>query len=154
MNTRRSLSHLGVLAALVVSLGALLAVPGSAHASTPHDVHLTSEKHPGITFGDDCLRPFAPTCKTTFGRAYTKNVLQPASGGVASGLTAGMVGLCTAVGGPPAGGTCTAILGTYAGSSTAAISQAAAQNQCAAYTTYFTDAIAIWHTEFGPDCQP
>ena len=153
MRTTRSPSHLGVLAALVVSLGALLVVPGSAHASTPHDVLPASEKHPGITFGDNCLE-FGPTCTTTFGRAYTHNVLAPAAGGTASGLTAAAVSLCTAVGGSKVGAGCGTIFSIYAGASTAAIAQAAAQNQCAAYTTYFTDAIAIWRTNFGPDCQP
>ena len=153
MRTRRAPSPLAVLTALVVSLGALLIVPGSAHATTPHDVQPASEKHPGITFGDNCLE-FGPTCTTTFGRKYTHDVLAPAAGGTASGLTAAMVSLCTAVGGTKVGAGCGTLLSMYAGASTAAIAQAAAQNQCASYTTYFTDAIAIWHTNFGPDCQP
>ena len=88
-----------------------------------------------------------------FSRSYTKNVLAPAASGTASGLLASVIGLCTAVWHQPGTATCAAIFGSYAGASTAAISQAAAQNQCAGYTTYFTEAIAIWRTDFGPDCH-
>jgi hypothetical protein len=54
----------------------------------------------------------------------------------------------------PGTATCSMIFGTYGEPSIAAISQAAAQNQCAGYTTYFTDAIAIWRTDNGPLCKP
>jgi len=103
-------------------------------------------------FGADCTG-WGPTCHTVFSRAYTKNVLQPAASGTATGLLASTVGVCVAAGDPPGGATCAAIFGSYSGASQAAISQAAAQNQCAAYTTYFTDAIAVWKTDFGPDCH-
>jgi len=126
---------------LTITLGILMVSSSTANASNPN-----------ITFGADCTG-WGPTCHTVFSRSYTKNVLQPAASGTATGLTAATVGLCTAVGGSPGGATCTAIFGTYAGASTAAINQAAAQNQCAAYVTYFTDAIAIWKTDFGPSCH-
>jgi hypothetical protein len=99
-------------------------------------------------------RRFGPTCHTVFGRSYTHNVLQLAASGSAQGLLASVVGLCTKVWTPVGGATCAAIFGSYAGASSAAISQAAAQNQCAVYTSYFTDAVAIWRTDNGPLCKP
>jgi hypothetical protein len=80
--------------------------------------------------------------------------LQPAAAGSAQGLLASVIGLCTKVWTAAGGATCAAIFGSYAGASTTAISQAAAQNQCAGYTTYFTDAAAIWRTDNGPLCKP
>jgi hypothetical protein len=104
----------------------------------------------GISFGDDCYSMTSPTCHTVFSRSYTHNVLAPASTGSAAGLLASVVGVCKLAWGQNGAAACAAIFGAYAGASTAAINQAAAQNQCAAYTTYFTDAIAIWRTrQFG-----
>jgi hypothetical protein len=34
------------------------------------------------------------------------------------------------------------------------VNQAAAQNQCAGYTSYFTDAVAIWRTDNRALCKP
>jgi hypothetical protein len=112
------------------------------------------DNNPNISFGDDCYSAFNPTCHTVFSRAYTHNVLQPAASGTAQGLLASVIGLCTKVWKAPGAATCSMIFGTYGGASIAAISQAAAQNQCAGYTTYFTDAIAIWRTDNGPLCKP
>lgn len=139
---RRTFHRAAALATTVtITFGSLLVSSGTASASDPN-----------ITFGADCTG-WGPTCHSVFSRSYTKNVLAPAASGTATGLTAATVGLCTAVGGSPGGATCTAIFGTYAGASTAAINQAAAQNQCASYVTYFSDAFAVRKTDFGPDCH-
>lgn len=116
----------------------------------------TASATPGtkdIAFGSDCYG-WGPTCHTVFSRSYTKNVLQPAASGTAQGLLASVIGLCTKVWKAPGAATCSMIFGTYGGASIAAISQAAAQNQCAGYTSYFTDAVAIWRTDNGPLCKP
>lgn len=106
---------------------------------------------PGITYGSDCVS-WGPTCHEVFSRSYTKNVLQPAASGTASGLTASALGICK-FGGPQLVSACTVIFGAYAGASISAINQAATQNQCVAYVTYFSDAIGAWKTDVGPDCH-
>lgn len=111
------------------------------------------DNNPNISFGDDCYS-WGPTCHTVFSRSYTHNVLQPAASGTAQGLLASVIGLCTKVWKAPGAATCSMIFGTYGGASIAAISQAAAQNQCAQYVSYFTDAIAVWSTNNGPLCKP
>jgi hypothetical protein len=133
-------------AATLVTAVTLALVGGSGTA-------YARDNNPNISFGDDCYG-FGPTCHTVFSRSYTHNVLQPAASGSAQGLLASVVGLCTKVWTPVGGATCAAIFGSYAGASSAAISQAAAQNQCAGYTSYFTDAVAIWRTDNGPLCKP
>ena len=141
------------LSALLVAAAVILA-PG--HGGQPRTADgLTvpvSEKHKNITFADDCLS-IGPTCTTVFGRKYTHDVLAPAASGTGTGLTAAATGTCYAAGGPPGSATCAAIFGSYNGFSVAAISQAAAQNQCAAYESYFSDAAAVWKTDFSDDCQ-
>jgi hypothetical protein len=132
-------------AVLTTALAATLLVTAGTAAAR--------DNNPGITFGQDCYG-WGPTCHTVFSRSYTHNVLQPAASGTAQGLLASVIGLCTKVWKAPGGATCSMIFGTYGGASIAAISQAAAQNQCAGYTTYFTDAIAIWRTDNGPLCKP
>jgi hypothetical protein len=133
-------------AATLISAVLLALVAGSGTA-------FARDNNPGITFGQDCYG-WGPTCHTVFSRSYTHNVLQPAASGTAQGLLASVIGLCTKVWKAPGAATCSMIFGTYGGASIAAISQAAAQNQCAGYTTYFTDAIAIWRTDNGPLCKP
>lgn len=111
------------------------------------------DNNANISFGEDCYS-FGPTCHTVFSRSYTHNVLAPASTGTAGGLLAAVVGVCKLGWGQGGAATCAAIFGAYAGASTAAINQAAAQNQCAGYTSYFTDAVAVWRTDNGPLCKP
>jgi hypothetical protein len=134
----RSTTRLG--AALLVIVVSLLAGTGTAFAR---------DNNPNISFGDDCYG-WGPTCHTVFSRSYTHNVLQPAASGTAQGLLASVIGLCTKVWKAPGAATCSMIFGTYGGASIAAISQAAAQNQCAGYTSYFTDAVAICSTRTSP----
>lgn len=142
------------LSALVVAASVALA---PATGDQPQDMagHVVpaSERHKNITFADDCFSLVKLTCTTVFGRSYTHNVLAPAASGAGTGLTAAAVGVCTASGGPPGGASCAAVFGAYNGFNVAAISQAAAQNQCAAYETWVSDAVAVWKTDFGPDCQ-
>jgi len=89
-----------------------------------------------------------------FSPHYTKNVLAPASAGAAGGLLASVVGICKLAWGQGGAATCAAIFGAYAGASTAAINQAAAQTSALGYTTYLTDAVAVWRTDNGPLCKP
>lgn len=151
MPTASALSAILVAAAVILAPAQPQAVDGNP-ARVPLPI-LVSEKHKNITFADDCFSLVKPSCTTVFGKKYTHNVLAPAASGAATGLTATAIGVCTASGGPPGGATCAAIFGAYNGFNTAAIAQAAAQNQCAAYTTWFSDAVAVWKTDFGPDCQ-
>jgi hypothetical protein len=142
----RSPTRLGAVT-LVIALSLAGVVAGTGTA-------LARDSSANITFGDDCYSAFNPTCHTVFSRSYTHNVLAPAASGTATGLLASIVGLCVAVWKTPGGATCSAIFGAYSGASQAAISQAAAQNQCAGYTTYFSDAIAVWRTDNSSMCKP
>jgi len=143
---RRMRSTTRLRAATLVGAVAVTLVAGAGTA-------FARDNNPNISFGDDCYG-FGPTCHTVFSRSYTHNVLAPASTGAAGGLLASVVGICKLAWGQGGAATCAAIFGAYAGASTAAINQAAAQNQCAGYTSYFTDAVAVWRTDNGPLCKP
>jgi hypothetical protein len=107
----------------------------------------------GVVISKNCWS-FTPACTTVFSRSNTKHRIGPAASGVGNGLLATVVGLCAYGGGKNGAAICTAIFGAYNGSAQAAISLAVANNECAAYTTYFSDSLpGIWSADNGPDCH-
>ncbi|MGQ0572880.1 MAG: hypothetical protein ACT4RN_01605 [Pseudonocardia sp.] len=92
------------------------------------------------------------TCTTYWTRSYTKNVLAPAASGGSTAFVGLMAAICGAAGPGPAllcGGAAT----TLAGVSTAAITQAAAQNQCAAYVADMILQVGIFRTDNSSFCK-
>lgn len=107
----------------------------------------------GVTIGQNCYS-LSPACTMVYSRHTTKHTIAPAASGVGNGLLATLIGVCTAGAGKNGGATCAAIFGSYNGASQAAIAQAAANNQCVSYTTYFSESIpGVWRTNNGPDCR-
>jgi hypothetical protein len=105
-----------------------------------------------VTFSSGCAVPYK-LCHMVYTRAYTKNVLAPATSGSAASVLAIMTGACVAVGGPPGGVACAALFGVLSGNANAAVSQAAAQNQCADYVADVTQTVGWFQTNNGPDCH-
>lgn len=134
----------------VALLLGVLGVLGVLAVSAPATAHATQSTRP--VPADSVIHACGyMTCTSYWSRDYTKNVLEPATEGGVMVFAGVMATLCSE-GGPPAAVACGGMTAAVAGWSFGAISQAAANNQCAAFVTDIVGHVGWFRTDNSGYC--